>query len=187
MASTDPELIKNLNKLNQDYQNPNFMSNNPKEYEFLNNVKSSVLSNYENNIMMSQTITSNIESLKGQFEHKIKKIDDLSQRQLEINRFYILKYKKEIELLQRIVLICGIGLVGCLLYNIGLISNNFLSLYLGIVLSIGFIVIFYSLWDIYIRDNNVFDEYDYGVYGSEQGTNIVPENVNKYEYNNLKC
>jgi hypothetical protein len=85
---------------------------------------------------------------------------------------------------------CGIGLIGCLLFNIGVISNNFLSLYLGIVLSIGFVIVFYCLWDIYIRDNIVFDEYNYGVYGSEAPSTILPSNNNsfdKHELSKLKC
>ena len=41
--------------------------------------------------------------------------------------------------------------------------------------SIGFILVFYDLWDLYIRDNKNFDEYDYNVYynKSDISNNIV--------------
>lgn len=187
---TGTELITKIDNLNALYQDPNFSSNKQNEYDYLDELKNTVFTNYESNVTNSNNITNKIEDLKRQFEGRAKKIDDISQRKLEINRYYILKYTKEISLLQKIVLICGAGLIGCLLFNIGLISNLFLSLYLGIVLAIGFVIVFYNLWDIYIRDNIVFDEYNYGMYGSKSPTNVTPVNDDKYDTNelsNLKC
>jgi hypothetical protein len=183
-------IITKLDSLDSDIRNPNFSSNYPNEYNYLNQLKNSITTNYDNNAILSQNITSNIENLQGKYGSQIKKLDDISQRKIEISRFYMLKYKKEISILQKIVLICGIGLLGCLLYNIRIISNNFLSLYLGVVLSVGFVMVFYSLWDIYIRDNNVFDEYDYGVYSSKTPTIVTPSNDEAHlnlQLSNLKC
>ncbi len=187
---SDPVIISKLNDLETLISDPNFSSNYPSEYEYLVNLKKTIKSNYDNNISLSNEITKNIDTLKSKFESKIEKIDNISQRKIEISRFYTLKYKKEISLLQKIVLMCGIGLVGCLLYNIGMISNNMLSFYLGIVLSVGFVVVFYSLWDIYIRDNLVFDEYDYGAYSTKAPNSVTPSNDDdyyKFELANLKC
>jgi hypothetical protein len=188
---SDPAIITKLNSLNTDIQDPNFTSNNPNEYTYLDNLKKNVLTNYTSNIALSKQVTNTIDLMKGNFNDRIKKIDDINQRKLEISRFYTLKYSKEISILQKIVFICGVGLIGCLLFNIGMISNNFLSLYLGIVLAIGFVVVFYNLWDFYVRDNNVFDEYDYGIYGSKPvTTQVLPSNSQSMVNNeipDLKC
>lgn len=187
---SEPVIITKLNNLNSKIQDSNFSTNNPSQYGYLDNIKTNILSNYDNSITKSQSLTSNIQNLKTTFDGKIVKIDNISQRKLEISRFYILKYQKEIGLLQKIVITCGIGLAGCLLFNIGIISSSFLSFYLGVVLSVGFIVLFYNLWDIYVRDNQVFDEYEFGVYGTKAPTTVIPENDNKYsdsQLSSLKC
>jgi hypothetical protein len=187
MAGVD--LITKINSLKSDIEDTNFANNYQSQFSYLDKLNIDVKDNYDANVILSSELTNTIGSLKGHFDERIKKIDDISQRKLEISRFYTLKYRKEISILQKIVFICGIGLIGCLLFNIGLISNNFLSLYLGIVLAIGFVIVFYGLWDVYIRDNNDFDEYNYGVYGSTMGT-VIPSNsgkYNKHELSNLKC
>lgn len=186
----DPPIITKLNNLKTNITDSNFSSNNINEYNYLDNFHNNIKDNYMTDIQLSGDLTDAIGNLKGNFKDKIKKIDDINQRKLEISRFYILKYKKEISILQKIVFICGLGLIGCLLFNIGIISNNFLSLYLGIILAIGFIIVFYNLWDIYIRDNNVFDEYNYGVYGSNISNTVLPSNTGSYDKNELsklKC
>jgi hypothetical protein len=186
----NPPIITKLNDFNNSITDPNFSSNNPIEYSYLDSVKNNILINNASNNILSRQITNNIDLMKDKFEGRVKKIDDISQRKLEISRFYTLKYSKEISVLQKIVFICGLGLIGCLLFNIGMISNNFLSLYLGIVLAVGFVIVFYNLWDIYVRDNNDFDEYDYGIYGSKPGPDVLPANTQSmanHELSNLKC
>lgn len=187
---SDPELINTMNQIINKYSDSDFINNYTDESNYLMNLKDVLLGNYQKSIDTTHNITNKIDELGNQFEGRIEKINDLNQRKLEITRFYVLKYKKEIDLLQKIILMCGFGLIGCLLFNMGLISNNFLSLYLGLVLSIGFIIIFYNLWDIFIRDNNVFDEYDYGIYSTKSPTNVTAVNDDKYDNNelaNLKC
>jgi hypothetical protein len=186
---SNPELITNLNLLKAAITDVDYATNNENEYRYLSELEMNIMTNYNNNINLSEKVTNKIDDLNDQFKDKVKKIDDISQRKLEISRFYTLKYSKEISVLQKIVLICGLGLVGCLLFNIGVISNNFLSLYLGIILAVGFVIVFYNLWDIYLRDNNTFDEYDYGIYGSKPAT-VEPSNsqsMTNNELSNLRC
>ena len=56
------------------------------------------------------------------------------------------------------------AVVGSILLHFNVISVNVFAAYLGFIFSIAFIVFFYYLWDFYIRDTVVFDEYDFGNY-----------------------
>ena len=84
-------------------------------------------------------------------------------------------YDKKIKIMKETIIICCLGLIGCFLLNKQIISDKLFSIYLGLVFSVGFILVFYDLWDLYIRDNKNFDEYDYSVYYNKRdlSNNIV--------------
>ena len=178
-------------KLREDIEATKLAKNEPYTYAYLNDLADVLDANSANNIALSSNVTDRIYEIKDKFNDKIEGINNLNKRKLEIEHFYILKYKKEIQLLQQIIIICSIGLVGCFIYSMGLMSNNMLSLYLGFVLAVGFVFVFYRLWDIFIRDNEVFDEYDYGIYGSKPAENVdmTTDTKGKVKHNlsNLKC
>ena len=180
-----------ISELRTDISNSDLYTKDPNTYSYLSGLVDVLESNYTNNVNISNQVTQQIYSIKNKYKDDIRGVNNINERKLEIEHFYILKYKKEIVLLQQIILICVIGLIGCFVYSIGLISNNMLSLYLGVVLSIGFVFVFYKLWDIYVRDNNNFDEYDYGVYGSRPvNSAIMTTDTNgtvAYDVSKLKC
>jgi uncharacterized membrane protein (DUF485 family) len=97
----------------------------------------------------------------------------IQDKKININTYYRKLYDKKIKIMKEIIIICCLGLIGCFLLNKQLIGDKLFSMYLGLVLSIGFIVVFYDLWDLYIRDNKNFDEYDYSVYKRDISNNIV--------------
>ena len=108
------------------------------------------------------------------------------QRNGQVNMFYNLKYKKQIETLKHVIIICCIGLVGSLLYHNGLIPSNVYTLYLGTVFGIGFVYILYDLFNIFIRNSNNFDEYDYEfIYSPPTISKTTPQNYNSLELSNM--
>jgi hypothetical protein len=85
-----------------------------------------------------------------------------NERQLEINNYYIMKYKSESYILRLIIFFCGLSLVGCLFFFKGFIGETLYITYLGIIISVGIITIIYNVYDLFYRDKRRFEEYDYG-------------------------
>ena len=115
---------------------------------------------------LADPLTSGYNSING-------KKNMIQDKKININTYYRKLYDKKIKIMKEIIIICCLGLIGCFLLNKQLIGDKIFSMYLGLVLSIGFIVVFYDLWDLYIRDNKNFDEYDYSVYKRDISNNIV--------------
>jgi uncharacterized membrane protein (DUF485 family) len=84
------------------------------------------------------------------------------QKNVEINTYHIKKYRKQKHLLYIILIICLIIVFVSYLKNRydSYFDDYAYSSIIGIILGISFIIILYVLWDIYLRDNVNFDEYD---------------------------
>ena len=125
------------------------------------------------------------------FLSKAHKTEDISmnivnlQRSAEVNMFFILKYKKQIQTLKHVIIICCVGLIGSVLYHNGLIPSNVYTLYLGAVFGIGGVVILYDLFNIFIRNSNNFNEYDYEFIYSPPTPNTTQPNYNPLELSNM--
>lgn len=108
------------------------------------------------------------------------------QRNAEVDIFYILKYKKQIQTLQHIIIICCVGLIGSVLYHNQLIPSDVYTMYLGVVFGIGLIIIFYDLFNIFIRNSNDFNQYDYEfIYSPPMIPKSTPKNYNLLELSNM--
>jgi len=94
-----------------------------------------------------------------------------NERQIDVNKYYIMKYQSESYILKLIIFFCGLALLGCLFFLKGLIGETLYIIYLGIIISIGIITICYNMYNLLYRDNMRFDEYDYG-YMSNIGNDI---------------
>ena len=126
------------------------------------------------------------------FLSRAHKTEDISmnivnlQRNAEVNMFYILKYKKQIQTLKHVIIICCVGLIGSVLYHNGLMPSSVYTLYLGAVFGIGGVVIVYDLFDIFIRNSNNFNEYDYEfIYSPRTIPKTTPQNYNSLELSNM--
>lgn len=104
----------------------------------------------------------------------------IEKRKLEIEQFYILKWKRQKEVFQKIVFYCAILMFITVVYKINLMSDKVYSIMLGIVLAVAFITIFYDLWDIFLRNNNVFNEYDFAYYSKGIQTDGDDKNSSNY-------
>jgi hypothetical protein len=94
-----------------------------------------------------------------------------NKRQIDVNNYYIMKYQSETYLLKLIIFFCGLALIGSLFFLKGLIGESLYILYLGIIISVGIIMIVYNIYKLIYRDNMKFDEIDFG-YMSTPGTDI---------------
>ena len=133
--------------------------------------------------MITQTLTT--------FFNKINNVEDASQniinniRYIEINEYSILKYKKQTILLKKIILICVIALLGSLFFYSNIISNTVYNIYLGIIFGVGFIIVMYDLFDIFIRNSYDFNQYDYNFIYTPPTINNNDINYNTIQLSNL--
>jgi len=103
----------------------------------------------------------------------ISKNNLYDEKELEVNNYYILKYKSESHILKSIIFFCGLALIGCFFFLKELIGEALYIIYLGCIITFGMVYIIYSLYDLKYRDNQQFDEYDYR-YMQKTGTDIKP-------------
>jgi len=140
----------------QNYVNNNNKYNNPENITKYNNF-SKEMKNYNGDIKMSGMM------LKYFNNNKLEDIDNSlnDMRQIETNNYYTSKYNKESYILKQIIFYCCLALVGSLFFLKGFITETVYIIYLAIIIFIGFSAVIYSLYDLYMRDNIIFDEYDY--------------------------
>ena len=113
--------------------------------------------NYLTDISFSDTVDELIAPLTSPYNSINGKKNMIQDKKLNINTYYSKMYDKKIKIIKEILIICCLGLIGCLFKNKQIIGDKVFSMYLGLVFSIGFILVFYDLWDLYIRDDKNFD------------------------------
>ena len=120
-----------------------------------------VLDNNMEDADLIREMQSVVSQLDISFSNKAKQMVNNKKRQGEIEQYYNSLYQRQLGVIKKLVLFTCLGIVGSILFQNGTISEKVFILYEAIVLSVGFILILYDLWDIYLRDSNYFDEYDY--------------------------
>jgi uncharacterized membrane protein (DUF485 family) len=121
-----------------------------------------VIEGMDNNPNKANDITNN--KYYSNILNKTTNIEDISQnirRNIEIDLFYIEKYNAQINILKYIIFVCCIALFGSILYHNGLLSSDLYTGYLSLVFGIGTFIILYYLFNIFIRNSNRYNEYDY--------------------------
>jgi len=82
-------------------------------------------------------------------------------RLIEINDYYDKKYTSQADILKVISGMCLIIIVILMVNKKEYISQQITQILIGIVLGIGLIIIILKLWNVFIRDNQNFDEIDW--------------------------
>jgi uncharacterized membrane protein len=139
--------------------------------------------NYQTDISASSVL------LKYLNKYPKPKDNVYNERQLEINNYYIMKYKSESYIFKLIIFFCGLALIGCLFFFKGFISETLYITYLGIIISVGIITILYNVYDLLYRDKRRFNEYDYGYMSlieSDISGNIIDNSTNDNS-DKIKC
>jgi uncharacterized membrane protein len=140
--------IEELNKIKE---------NNPRTDEIYENIVKDF-----NNTIKDNYISRGLDDL-----NELLDLSELSEkerrqhtRQNEINIYYQKRYERQIVILQKVILLFCLGILGTLL------PDSLRPLGIGSLFAIGFIVVFYDLWDVYIRDSRDFDQYNYNIFYS---------------------
>ena len=113
-----------------------------------------------------------------------------NQKLLDVNNYYILKYKSESNILKLIIFFCGLALIGCLFFLKGFIGESLYIIYLGIVIGLGSIVVIYNIYKLIYRSNTKFDENEYGymqTLGGDLSDNMIDISFNIDTDNEIKC
>lgn len=139
-----PEQNANANRMNQQVQR--------------------IYDNYQVDISYATILDELIVDLSDNGIPKIQREIQYKKRTADIQEYYNKNYTQQIVLLKIILVFSLLALFGGLLMNYQLVSASFFAVYLGVVLSIGFIMLFYYLWDFYLRDTTNFDEYQFFTY-----------------------
>jgi lipopolysaccharide export LptBFGC system permease protein LptF len=118
------------------------------------------------------TINMNFEDDKTPYNEIINKI--------KWNTYYYKKYRHQTRMLFFIIFICILMIVLSKLRS-PYFDEKAYSLVVGIILGISFIYAFHGLWDLLIKDDKNFDEYDYSIYGISR-KNITELNLESKPY-----
>lgn len=84
-------------------------------------------------------------------------------RLVEIDRYYIAKYKAQTRVLKTFIFFCCLALIGSVLFNKGIISLLMYTSYVGILGIIMLYIVGRDIVNIFIRDSTNYDEYDYSL------------------------
>ena len=129
----------------------------------------------------SLDISQSYNSLKYLNSYKQKPGNEIyNERHIDVNKYYIMKYQSESYILKLIIFFCGLSLLGCLFYLKGLIGETLYIIYLGFIISIGIIMVIYSIYKLIYRDYYYFDEINHN-YNSYPGTDISGEDMKTNE------
>jgi hypothetical protein len=155
-------IVDELNSLIIDLSN-----NNPKQSRESDIIYYNIISefnNYMSDISSSDAIDEQAYTFASPYNSINGKKNINQDKNISINTYYNKVYDKKIKIIKEVIAICCFGLIGCFLLNRNFISEKLFSFYLGLVFSIGFILVFYDLWDLYIRDEKNFDEYNFNIF-----------------------
>jgi hypothetical protein len=167
------------------------MSNSYSKDKLYNEVKK-IHDNYSKDVEYMGAIHSLIDNVRGSSLVELEKEMNHKKKQQDIQDYYDKKYQQQIFILKIIIVMTLFVMVGCLFFNYGLIPVYILTIYLGFVLSVGFVIVFYYLWDLFLRDNTQFDEYNFAPYMPPKPQGNLDRGKNKWwvkdsSDNNILC
>ena len=130
---------------------------------------------YENNEKYINYLLEIVDSEKDYVNdeyNRIRKELELKKRQIEINKYYELKYKRQIQIIKGIIFLCSIMIIITFIFKMNLFSERIFSIIIGTWFAVLVIYLAHSFYDIYVRDNIRFDEYDYSYISSAENKNV---------------
>jgi hypothetical protein len=132
-----------------------------------------------NDILEKNNISGNfknkLETVNLHFKEKQDKIPQYEVvNKIRWNTYYYKKYRQQTRMLVFIIFICVLMIALSKLRS-AYFDEKAYSLVVGIILGLAFIYTLYGIWDLSIKDDKNFDEYNYGVYGGGGGNYNVPE------------
>ena len=139
----------------------------------MNDQLKNLYGNYKTDLKYLDSIHELINDLSDNVVRNVEKKVNVKKRQQEIHEYYHKQYDQQIFLVKVLIFFAMFAIVGSILLHYSVISVNVFSAYLGFIFSIAFVVFFYYLWDFYIRDTTIFDEYEFGNYSPPSNGKVL--------------
>jgi hypothetical protein len=157
-ANDDPVVLMNriLNDINQ--------STDSYTAADMNEQVGALYENYNTDIRYLDSVHALIKDLSDNLLPDIEKKANFKEKQLEIQEYYHKQYEQQIFLVKILIVFCLFVAIGNLLMYYSLMTMTVFAAYVGLVSSVAFVVFFYYLWDFYVRDTIIFDEYQFDTY-----------------------
>ena len=149
----DTSYIRDLNVFIEDL-NKLKMNNTRTDGIYENIVKD--FNNTMKDLYISRSLD-DMDELLGLSELSAKEKRELKRRN-EINQYYQKRYERQIIILQKMVVFFCLAILGTL------ISDTVRPVYTGLLFAFGFVIFFYDLWDVYLRDSRDFDQYNFNLF-----------------------
>jgi hypothetical protein len=115
-------------------------------------------------LVAQMTLLNTVEDQLNQAKKKIEELNstnDTKMRMVGINTYYGQRYEAQSNLMKKIITICIPVLVIFILKKKSLIPETIANYIIGIIVAIGAFILMLNMWDIYTRNNMVFDEYEW--------------------------
>lgn len=148
-----------------------------------------MLNTQELNLKNLETNEAYIGYLKKIVENRQKESDveydtlkrdlDTKKRIKEMNTYYEKKYKRQMEVARNVSYLAITIVIIVIIQNNIPMGEFMFAVIIGILIAVLIIYLIYSIFDIYLRNNMRFDEYDFWTYDKKD------KNVIKPSYNNL--
>ena len=141
--------------------------------------QNSVILQKFNSILEKNNFNSNfkkkLDVINAEFKEEKTPFDEVVNK-TRWNTYYYKKYRQQTRMLFFIIFICILMIILSKLRS-SYFDEKAYSLVIGIILGIAFIYTFYGLWDLLIKDDKNYDEYDYSIYGkpSREITELKPK------------
>jgi hypothetical protein len=134
--------------------------------------------NYNTDVKYLNSVHSLLSDLSDNLLPSIEKKMHHKERQQEIQEYYHQQYEQQIFIVKILIFFALLAIIGSLLLHYQIIPMAAFAAYLGIVLSVAFVVLFYYLWDFYLRDHTIFDEYQFDVYSPPSNGKVLDTSFN---------
>jgi hypothetical protein len=149
----DPSYIQDMNRFIEELNKVKV--NNPNTDDIYGNIVKD-FKNTMQDIKVSQRLNDLDDVLN------LSKLSEKEKREYrrhnQINRYYQKRYERQIVILQKIVAFFCIAILGTLL------PDSVRPVFMGVLFAIGFVALFYDLWDVYLRDSRDFEQYDFNFF-----------------------
>lgn len=115
-------------------------------------------------LVSQMTLLKVVEGQLNEVKSKLSSLqnrNDTKMRLVQINTYYGKRYESQAQVMKKIIIVCIPLIVLFVLKKKGLIPELISNYLLGITIAFGSIYVIRDIWEIHIRNNMNFDEYDW--------------------------
>ena len=128
------------------------------------NILQTGASNSREDLVAQMTLINVVEDQLNQAKTKLSSLqgkNDTKMRLVQINTYYGQRYEAQSELMKLVILVCIPILILFILKKKGMLPETIGKYAIGITIAVGAIFVIRKAWDISMRNNMNFDEYDW--------------------------